>query len=186
MHNRTNRIPPALKHGAYSATAVLPGESQAEFEKQHRNLIAEFSPSGLLEDDISMTMARMLWRKKNLMTLHIAERARKRRSEIINEKVDSTDLPLLGEPLDPVRHAEQVQAAEEQSQKELGDAFELTTIGEASTFTGLRKELEVIERLDSAIARCLKLLLLVRGVKSISAAPSSASPKRISGPPNAV
>jgi hypothetical protein len=34
MNIRIDRIPPALKHGAYAATAVLPGESQAAFEKQ--------------------------------------------------------------------------------------------------------------------------------------------------------
>ena len=55
MHGRIGRIPPALKHGAYSATSVLPGESRAAFEKLHRNLKAEWSPSGALEDDIVMT-----------------------------------------------------------------------------------------------------------------------------------
>ena len=78
MHGRTGRIPPALKHGGYTATSVLPGESRAAFEKLHRNLITEFSPSGVLEDDIVMTMAHLLWRKQNLMTLHLADRARAR------------------------------------------------------------------------------------------------------------
>ena len=49
MHARVNRIPPALKHGAYAGTAVLPGESQAAFKKLHRGLIAEFIPSGMME-----------------------------------------------------------------------------------------------------------------------------------------
>ena len=79
-----------------------------------------------------------------------------------------------------------MRAAEERIQKELGGAYELSTVGEAATLAGLTKELEVNERLDTAIARCVKQLLLVRGVKSISAAPPSAAPKRISGPPKAV
>ncbi len=62
------RIPPALKHGAYSATSVLPGESRAAFEKLHRNLKAEWSPSGALEDDIVMTMARLIWRKLEILS----------------------------------------------------------------------------------------------------------------------
>jgi hypothetical protein len=74
MHTRVNRIPPALKHGAYSATAVLPGESRAEFEKLHRDLIAELTP---FEDDIVADLERLVWRKR------IAERARNRRSQII-------------------------------------------------------------------------------------------------------
>ena len=43
MRNRGNRNHPALKHGAYSATAVLPGERRAAFEKLHRGLIAELN-----------------------------------------------------------------------------------------------------------------------------------------------
>ena len=66
MNIRVDRIPPALKHGAYSATAVLPGESQAAFEKLHRGLIAELIPSGVLEDNIVVDMARLVWRKQNL------------------------------------------------------------------------------------------------------------------------
>lgn len=145
-----DRIPPALKHGAYSATAILPGESQAEFEKLHRDILAEWTPSGVLENDIVMTITRLLWRKQNLDTLRIEEEKRQAR---ISEKV--------------------------------GDDYKLVELGEATTFDGLRKELDIIERLDSAITRCLKQLLLVRGVKSISPAPSSASSKRISGPPKA-
>jgi hypothetical protein len=75
MRNRGNRNHPALKHGAYSATAVLPGESQAAFEKLHRSLIAEFTPSGMMEDDIVADMARLIWRKQNLGTLRTAELA---------------------------------------------------------------------------------------------------------------
>ena len=75
MHNRVNRNYAALKHGAYSATAVLPGESRAAFEKLHRDLIAEHAPSGVHEEHIVMNMARLIWRNDNLGTLCIAERA---------------------------------------------------------------------------------------------------------------
>jgi hypothetical protein len=73
MHTRVDRIPPALKHGAYAATAVLPGESRAAFEKLHRGLIAEYTPSGVTEDDIVAVIARLMWRKQNLGTLRTAE-----------------------------------------------------------------------------------------------------------------
>jgi hypothetical protein len=158
--------------------------------------MAEFSPSGLLEDDIVMNMARLLWRKQNLLTFQIAESARSRYWQIIHERVDgSVDSTEYYPPLsfggppppppDPVKRAAQMRAAEEQIQKELGGAYELSTVGEAATLAGLTKELEVNERLDTAIARCVKQLLLVRGVKSISAAPPSAAQKRISGTPKA-
>ena len=62
----------------------------------------------------------------------------------------------------------------------LGDAFELVEIGGAATFDGLTKELAIQERLDAAINRCLKQLLMVRGVKSVTSAPPLAA-KRITG-----
>jgi hypothetical protein len=168
MPTRGNRIPPALKHGAYAATAVLPGESQADFEKLHRNIIAELAPSGVLEDDIVMTIAHLVWRKQNLGTLRIAERAQNRCSAIEDEK-----LVVLGE-FDPAERQELEQAAEDQARKELGDIYELVELGEAATFDGLTIELDIKERLDAGIARCLKQLVWVRGVKSISETPPSA------------
>ena len=185
MRTRNDRKHPALKHGAYSATAVLPGESRAVFEKLHRDLVAEFSPTGALEEDIVMSITRLLWRKQNLTTLRIAERACARRNEI--EELD-LQTSWLQEKLknDPVFKREAERLAENTRAKEvLGDLYELTEVGEAATFNGLTKELEIGERLDAAINKCLKQLLMVRGVKSITAAPSSTSPKRITGPTKA-
>ena len=80
---------PALKHGGYAATTILPGESEAEFEKLHRDLIAHFSPNGALENDTVATMARLLWRKQNSNTLRIAEFARRRLEQLV-------DIAILG------------------------------------------------------------------------------------------
>jgi hypothetical protein len=193
MH-RVKRNHPALKHGAYSATVVLPGESQADFEKLHRDLIAEYAPSGVHEEHIVMKMARLIWRQENRGTLHIAKHARNRYQEILQEKLEklpahSFDPLAAYRPVTSEEHrqavAEAYRAAEDQAQKELGDAYELTKVGEAATFDGLTKELDINERLDAAIARCLKQLLLVRGVKSIAATPAAASPKRAIAPPKA-
>ena len=100
-----DRIPPALKHGAYSAMAILPGESQAEFEKLHRDTIAEWTPSGVLENDIVMTITRLLWRKQNLDTLHIAERARRRCEESTNS--GEKTITIIIRDLDPEKNEEQ-------------------------------------------------------------------------------
>jgi hypothetical protein len=59
----------ALKHGAFSATAILPGEDPAAFKKTHEDIIAELVPDGALEDEIVWTIARLVWRKKNFATL---------------------------------------------------------------------------------------------------------------------
>lgn len=174
---RIDRLHPAVQHGACSATAVLPGESRAEFEKLHRDLIAEFGPSGALEDDIVLTMAGYVWRKQNLMTLRIARLAKSRRDAIRSEKVDDS-CPTL-------EYVEQLRAAEDQARKELGETYELIEVGETATFNGLTTELVNQERLDAAINRCLKQLLMVRGVKSVTAAAPLETPKRITGPTKA-
>ena len=188
MSIRIDRLHPAVKHGAYSVTAVLPGESPAEFDKLHRGLIAEFAPTGVLEDDIVMTIARLVWRKQNLATLRIAERAQSRRAKILREKEEDLEPVLFGSVAAAAKdREEQRQAkrdADSEAQEELGESYEFVEIGSAATFSGLTSELEIQERLDAAIAKCLKQLLMVRGVKSITAAPPSAA-KGITGPPKA-
>jgi hypothetical protein len=187
MSPRVDKVHPAMKHGAYSAMGILPGESAAEFEKLHRELVTDLSPSGALENDIVASMARLLWRKKNLRTLKVAEFARERCSAIFRANVDPEFPVLLDfDRVDPVKREEQMRVAKDLAQKELGDIYDLIAAGEATTLDGLTKELDVLERLNAAIARCLKQLLLVRGVKSISEAPLSTSrPKRIAGPSKA-
>ena len=198
MRNRDKRIPSALKHGAYSTTAVLPGESQAAFEKLLRDLIAEFNPSGVVENDIVADMAHLVWRKQNLATLRIAEHAQSRRDAIraaesyIPQKFSIPPLTGYLEESDPAEREKQIQDAKErakdamdQLRKELGDFYELAELGEAATLDGLKKELDIKERLDAAIAKCLKDLLLVRGVKSVAATPEATSPKRALAPPKA-
>ena len=76
MVSRVKLTHPALKHGAYSSLAVLPGEDRAEFEKKHRQLIAEYSPSGPLEHHYVLMLARLIWREENLSTFAVVKTAR--------------------------------------------------------------------------------------------------------------
>ena len=115
MSQRVGRVHSALKHGAYSAMGVLPGENRAEFEKLHRELVNYFSPSGAVENDIVDRMARLFWRKKNLRTLNTAEFARDRYSAIVNANVDSDFAPMV--IVDPIKREEQMHAAEDQAQR---------------------------------------------------------------------
>ena len=52
MTVRIKKGPSALKHAGYSATSILPGESEAEFSKLHADLVREWTPNGVLEDEI--------------------------------------------------------------------------------------------------------------------------------------
>jgi hypothetical protein len=173
---RFNKIHPALKHAGYSATTLLPGEDAAAFEKLHRAEIAEYSPVGAHEEDIVADIARLRWRKQNLATFRIAELANAHHQKIISENVPSDELHPLSFT-DPAAVREGYRAAEEQARQELGDVYKLVEIGEPATIDGLMKELDIKERLDGLIDRCLKRLLMVRGLKSLSSAPSSVTPQ---------
>jgi hypothetical protein len=83
---RSGRIPAALKHGGYSGITLLPGEDPQAFKKLQHDLIAEFEPTGRFEEDIVEQMARLLWRKQNLLTYRLANEAKKRVS-VINYKL---------------------------------------------------------------------------------------------------
>jgi len=170
---------PALKHGAYSATALLPGESPAEFAKLHLALLAEWMPTGALEEDIVADLTRLIWRKQNLVTFSLAEVARMQWADIRSVKFYETspDAPkdsswgaLPASERDKVEKF--IDATIDQVREELGDtAFQLAACGDTATIECLLRELEIEERLDASIDKCLKRLLLVRGVKSISTGP---------------
>jgi hypothetical protein len=107
MSVRFKKIHPALKHAGYSATALLPGEDRAAFEKLHRALIAEFTPLGALEEDIVADLARLLWRKQNLATFRIAQLADARRGQIKDETVPAWNFafPVISMPTKRKKHA---------------------------------------------------------------------------------
>jgi hypothetical protein len=90
---RFKKAHPALKHAAYSATALLPGEDPVAFEKLHRAEIAEFIPVGALEEQIVATIARLMWRRENLPTFRVAELARKRCQQIERENIPEPAFP---------------------------------------------------------------------------------------------
>jgi hypothetical protein len=175
-----NKIHPALKLGAYAATTLLPGENPAHFEKLHRELIAELAPNGALEENIVSSIARWVWRKQNLATIRVAERSRY--LAIRSARLPDNILGMLGDT-DLAKSEQAMRAAEDEAREELGDRYRLVEIGETATFDGLEKDLGIEERLDGMIDRCLKRLLFLRGLKSISAASSSSAPqRRIAGP----
>jgi hypothetical protein len=95
------------------------------------------------------------------------------------EEYDELWIKLIGHPKHR-EHTAQRQAEEEKIRREMGDAaFELARISHVATTGYLMHELSIIDRIDAMIDRCLKRLLLVRGVKSISPSLSKPTPKQI-------
>jgi hypothetical protein len=180
MSKRNNGTHPALKHGGYSGTTLLPGEDPAAFDKLHKDLITELAPAGRLEADIVETMARLIWRKQNLKSYHLAKQAKARYSEIDAEL--APPYPDFGLPDVPTRDNQEVYeaalAAEEQARKELGKAWDLVEMDDDSTIEHMLDEWSVVDRLDGMIDRCIKRLLMVRGVKSMSSSSIALSPPR--------
>jgi hypothetical protein len=110
-----------------------------------------------------------MWRKQNLMTFRIAEDARERGKSIRAEIVPSTYMPQLG-----AKEAES--KAKQKARRQLGQEYVFVELGDIATYRRLETELDVEERLDATIERCLKRLLYVRGLKSLSTA--TTSPRR--------
>jgi hypothetical protein len=190
MGNQSRQTHSALKHGGYSGVTLLPGEDSAAFEKLHKDLITEYAPHGRHEEDIVASIAHLVWRKQNLSTYRLAEKAKNRYSTIYSSLVPSIDFGLSSfDNRDPEEVRAAQRAAEEQARKELGKALELAEMGDAATTDYLLNELSVVDRLEGMIDRCLKRLLFVRGLKSISTTPSAstsaAPPARIRGPSKA-
>jgi hypothetical protein len=177
MGKRTNRIPPALRHGIYSVIGLLPTEDPAEFEKFKQEIFDEYVPVDRSERNIVENMACKMWRRQNLFTLCLAERARNRRNSINAELNPPRPSPSWlrlepdfpePEPPSPEELAARCKAADDQARTELGETMELVKVGPVATFDYMEKELAMMERLDAAIVRDQKSLLYVRGIKSMS------------------
>ena len=140
-------------------------------------------PAGPLEQDTVATMARLVWRKQNLSTYRLADLAKSRISAIRGNFVPQRKFgaPLAPDTRDPEEVKAAEKAADEQARKELGQFHELVRLGDVATIEYLQNELLLIDRLDGMIARCIKRLLMVAGLKSLSSGSSTdtTGPKRI-------
>ena len=103
---RTVRVPSALKHGLYSGIGLLPTEDPAEFEKFKQAVFDELAPVGQIEEGIVEHIACLLWRRQNLFTYCLANRARNRHTSIyaqLSPPWPMLDLPMLGPAPEPRR-----------------------------------------------------------------------------------
>jgi hypothetical protein len=189
------KTPPALKHGGYSAIGILPGEDPAAFEKLRRKLVALLVPTDPFQEILVDDIARLMWRKQNLRTLHIARLVQDRRNELVRQQLPDSPAIMrvfdgretrLGElsddELDKVGEA--TEFANNQIQKEFGDAHKLLGC-QMARIDQLMKELSVLERLDSMIERALKRYYCAKTFDGISQASHPAPQRRIAAPKRA-
>ena len=176
------KLPPALKHGRFSALGILPGEDRAAFERLHKGLIAEFKPNGPLEEYLVARIARLVWRGQNLETLRFAKRARGRAQEIMAKVPRDEFAPIpqidLIKKVDPAVREAATRAAIAELRKDLEWAYEFVEDPDLATVDSLTEALELEERLATLIERETKRLSSVKGLKSIISS-ELASPPRI-------
>src|SRR5262249_55747792 len=131
MSDQVKKFLAAHKHGAFSATAILPGEDPAALKELHQKLIAELAPVGALEDDIVWTIARLVWRKNNFATL--------RKGEFLLEHESRIQAQLRLDEVLEMREAA-MQAADDEAGKGLEANKELLKSGEVPTVVRLWKD----------------------------------------------
>ena len=137
MRENSKRVPPALRHGIYSGLGLLPTESRAKFRKFRKQIFAELNLDGRLEQDIGEQIVALEWRRKNLATYDLAQRARARRNAIRSALVPEVrylNLPVLAWEPDPENPTpDELKAAHRRADKkiqiELGGALELVELG---------------------------------------------------------
>jgi hypothetical protein len=172
MHIPATRVPPALKHGAYSKAALLPGDDPAAFEDLHRGLIAEFTPHGRMEEETVATLAHLMWRRQNLAKFGIGLSHLEEGLGAAAQESQQHDNSKEGDK--PISAIEKLYRAGEQLHK---TAEENRKGAAAVEFLDLTmKKLEVEDRLDAMIDRLIKRLLFVRGLKSITSSAPTVSP----------
>jgi hypothetical protein len=173
-------LPVVIKHGAFSAMTLMPGEDAAAYEELHAQLVAELRPSGVLEEEIVSSVARLVWRRRNLATLRAAKLAQDRLWELKFEKLNAVS--GQAERAEDVELDQARESAQAQAREELGDIYQLIEAENAATIDGLMQELTTQERLDAMIDKCMKRLLFLRGFKSMGHG-SAPGALRIAGSP---
>jgi hypothetical protein len=173
MPANTKKLPPALKHGAFAATTILPGKSETEIQK-----IARKHNRRAQSGRCSRTRNRLFpgsphLAKRALGDFLESEHAQARFTNI-QMSLQDTGVTDLFEESRP--------AADKRARQELGEAYDLVEIGEGVTLDGLARQLAILERLDRSIEADYKRLLLLRGVKSLSVAPKPLARERFPAP----
>jgi hypothetical protein len=187
---RGKRVPPALKHGAYSEAALLPGEDPDEFKALHKGLIAEFTPNGRMEEETVLSIARLTWRRRNLARFeagqfsHWAFEHLERAAAKESHNRSKQEKEVIAEFEKLIETSERIREAKRDPKDPA--AVELFEASRVAVLNRLMKELDVEERLDAMIDKLIKRLLFVRGLKSITPAatalPSSAPKALPAGP----
>jgi hypothetical protein len=72
-NSKNDRRHNALKHGAFAKELVILGENRNDFDELHESCIKELKPSGRMEEEVVLAIAKYMWRKRRIERLFIDE-----------------------------------------------------------------------------------------------------------------
>jgi hypothetical protein len=87
--SKNDRRNNALKHGAFAKELAILDESPEDFDELYSGCVQELKPSGRLEDEVVLDIARLIWRKRRIGRFFVEE------AEWAQEHPDSKELRLL-------------------------------------------------------------------------------------------
>jgi hypothetical protein len=174
---KIRRTSSVLKHGAY-AMGLLQGEDPAAFEKLHKELVADYSPIGVLAEEVVWTMTRIVWRRRHMDTFGAAQRAWERYDRIESRQESEMAKGLMAEGLVrsytesnelPLEAQKELREnVEKEAREELGDDYKFIEAGRDATLDSIMERFAVEARLDAMLDTCVKRLLHLRGLTSLT------------------
>jgi hypothetical protein len=69
LNSKTDRRHNAIKHGAFAKALVILNENKDDFDELHQSCVKELKPSGLMEEELVLTIAKYMWRKRRIERL---------------------------------------------------------------------------------------------------------------------
>jgi hypothetical protein len=82
----------ALKHGLFVQELFILDENQKEFHDLHDRCIKELKPSGAMEEEVVLAIAKYIWRKRRVDRLFIQEAKRLGQHPVIEHLKTVTDI----------------------------------------------------------------------------------------------
>ena len=72
-NSKNDRRHNALKHGAFAKELVILHEDKNDFDELHQSCVKELRPSGRMEGEVVLAIAKYMWRKRRIERLFIDE-----------------------------------------------------------------------------------------------------------------
>ncbi len=101
--SQRSRLPAAYKHGAFAKIELLPWEDPAALEQLRQQLLEEFEPEGVLQEECVRDILTATWRKRRLRDRrHVETRATLLQPQ--NRVFDQRPIPLFETELDKAKY----------------------------------------------------------------------------------